>query len=235
MFLLMGRLDGEVARSDLFSTIYQSSLAKEHRGLITGKIRGQTGLPEVEANRPSAHLRWALQQMKTRGWTHEQWGQTFTSFTDGGTLGTEPICILESVRAPFDCPGRLRYESIEQHYIRLAFVELGFDPVPLYISEWNDAQRTFEAVENVMVKAIDLAEADERAGRSTLRFSDRDELALRELFGITEAALAAQAHVQAEAEAEADEADRLKVEKLAQLPEALIDITDWFNPEGVTK
>lgn len=204
MFLHMGRPDGTAERSTLLDTIFGAALAKEHRSLITGKIRGQTGLPKQEADRPSAHLRWALQQMKIRGWTYEEWGSTFTSFSNGGTLGDGPICILESVRAPFDAPGSLVYEAIEQKYIRLAFVKLD-QPVPLYVSEWNDDQRTFEAVEKVMLKAIELAEADERTGVST--FEGLGELQLRELFGITEEALAANtARLIAEQEQEKSEA-----------------------------
>lgn len=190
----MGRPDGITRKAELFDTIYTAALGREHRRLITGKIRGQTGLPESEANKPSAHLRWALQQMKTRGWSYEEWGELLTDFKGRGTLGTGPICILESVRAPFDGPAHLRFETIEQKYIRLAFVKLGFDPVPVYISEWNDSQRTFESVENVMLEAIVLAEDDERAGRST--FDGLFDSELRDMFGITPEALrAAQEHL----------------------------------------
>lgn len=193
----MGRPDGITRKSDRFDTIYTSILGKQHRKVITGKIRGQTGLPETEADKPSAHLRFALQQMKTRGWTNEQWGQLITDFRGDGTLGTDPICILESIRAPFDAPSTLRYESVEQKYIRLAFAKLGFDPVPIYLSEWNDSQRTFESVENVMLKAIELSEDDERAGRSA--FEGLFDNELRDLFGITlEALQAAQEGLQPE-------------------------------------
>lgn len=195
MFVRMGRPSGETRRPNRLEVILTQAMSLQHRSLITRKIEGQTGAPHDQAGQPSAHLRWALQQMKTRGWTNEDWGQLFT---DDGTLGDGPICMLEAVRAPFDAPGTLKYESIEQLYLRLAFKTLEVDPIPVYLSEWNDAQPTFEAVENVVLKAIELAEADERAGRST-PFAEFDEEGLRELLGVTEEAVtAAQDHLEAE-------------------------------------
>lgn len=131
------------------------------RRQINSQINGQTGEPASTADRPSVHLRWALQQMKLRGWRNDDWGQLFES---DGKFGTGPICLLEAVGAGTDAPGSTSYESPEQFYLRSAFVALGQE-VPLYLSNWNDEQETFGPVEAVLLKAIELAEADEAEAR----------------------------------------------------------------------
>lgn len=188
MLSRMGRPSGVTKKPDLFDCIFTAAMAREHRSLITSKIRGQTGLPDTEADRPSAHLRWGVQQMKLRGWTNTDWGSLLEQGDDGGLkVGDGPICMLESVRAPFDAPGQMQYESVEQHYIREAFVVLKFDPIPVYLSEWNDAQAEFSAIELVMTKAIELAEMDERQGRD--RFGNLSEDELRQRFKVSKEAL----------------------------------------------
>lgn len=153
----------------------------KRRQLITGKIRGQTGLPPQFAELPSAHLRWALQQMKTRGWRNDDWGRLLEP--DSDKLGDGPICLLEAVHTGLDAPGSPEFEGPEQFYLRRAFVALGWEPA-LYLSEWNDAQETFEPVETLLNKAIELAEKDERAGRKPYLGRRREELL--GLYGITQ-------------------------------------------------
>lgn len=192
---------------NMLDTLMHKYFAASQRVLISSKIRGQTGLGAIDAERPSAHLRFGLQQMKTRGWTNEQWGTLLEQDEDGGLkVGTGPVCILESVKAPYDGPAQLKHESTEQHYIRLAMKELGVEPIPIYISDWNDSQATFEAVENVMLKAIELAEADERTGLN--RFGGLSASELRDLFGITVEAIQA-AQVKQREEAARQEASKV--------------------------
>lgn len=152
---------------------------ENRRRLINQKITDQTGQPLPDANKPSAHLRWALQQMKLRGWRNDDWGALFD---DRGKLGTGPICLLEAVGSGADAPGCTIYESAEQFYLRSAFVALGQE-VPLYLSNWNDEQETFEPVETVLLKAIELAEADEAEGRTEWGTLNQDEL--NERWGFT--------------------------------------------------
>ena len=184
----MGRQDGKVQKSNIANTVMASTLAKEHRHTISAKIRGQANLSPADSERPSVHLRWALQQMKLRGWTNEAWGNLFDD-PAMGRLGTGPICILESVRSPMDGPATLRYEAVEQKYLRWAFKQLAdegvFPEVPVFVSEWNDAQESFEPIETVMLRAISLAEADERNGWSEGDRFSTDQLELMDMFGLT--------------------------------------------------
>lgn len=159
--------------------LFAQVVGQERHVKVTEKIRAQTGLPATEARRPSVHLRWGLQQMKLRGWSSDDWGRLFD---DEGRLGDGPICILEAVQSPLDAPAHLGQETVEQFYIRLAFVELGQE-CPVYISVWNDAQEDFAPVETVMNKAIELAEADEAKGDNRAYNLNTPELAA--LFGIT--------------------------------------------------
>lgn len=167
------------ASNDYVDAIFAQMLGSKRRRTVTSKIRGQTGLPDKEAERPSVHLRWGLQQMKLRGWRTDDWGDLFDK---DGSLGTGPICILASVTAPMDAPAKLSLETPEQFYLRAAFVALGRE-CPLYLSNWNDEQTTFEAIEEVVNKAIELAEGDEAVGAQP--WVDATEEHLRKLFGIT--------------------------------------------------
>jgi len=151
----------------------------DRRNRINQRISGQTNQPTHQADRPSVHLRWALQQMKLRGWNSKDWGALFD---DDGKLGTGPICLLEACGAGADAPGAFSYESPEQFYLRSAFVALGQE-VPLYLSSWNDEQETFEPIETVLLKAIELAEADEAAGVKPWVEMTEGQFAKR--FGIT--------------------------------------------------
>lgn len=166
--------------NNFIETVMAQMCGAERRAVITGKIRGQTGLPRADAERPSAHLRWALQQMKTRGWRNDDWGTLLED--DGETLGDGPICLLEAIHAPVDAPGNVDCEGPEQFYVRSAFVALGWPPA-CYLSEWNDAQETFEPIEAVLLKAIELAEADERDDVQPWKDTSREELYAK--FGIT--------------------------------------------------
>jgi hypothetical protein len=182
------RNDGQIVKTEFVDLVNYSSRAAQFRDLITDRIRGQAGLQRRDADRPSAHLRWALQQMRLRGWSNEQWGNLFVTDdeTDGVKVGTGPICLLESVRAPFDAPSTLNFECIEQKYLRLAFKELKVDPVPVYLADWNDEQTDFTAVETVITTAIALAEYDEASGVKRFPTGQRE---LQELFGLTHEAL----------------------------------------------
>lgn len=117
--------------------------------------------------------------MKLRGWRNDDWGKLLE---DDGSLGSDPICVLEAIHGYADAPGDLAFESPEQFYVRSAFPALGWD-APLYISEWNDEQETFEPVETLLNKAIELAEADERAGRKPYD-GETPNKELRQLFRI---------------------------------------------------
>ena len=182
----MSRPDGVTKQTNIIEVLTSAMAARENRAMISGKIRGQANLSPIDAERPSAHLRWALQKLKLRGWTNEQWGELFVDW-ENGEEGQGPICILESVRAPFDSPSDLKYEALEQKYLRLAFKSLYDDgiisEIPLYVSIWNDAQQSFEPIETVMQRAIDLAEADERSGHGSFIGKDQEELMA--MFGIT--------------------------------------------------
>lgn len=179
----MGRPSGTVQKPNALNTALARLAATAARGVITERISEQTGLSVSEADSPSAHLRWALQQMKLRGWENTDWGQLLN--TDG-SLGDGPICILESVKSPFDSPYQLTQESTEQKYIRLAIKDIGVDPIPAYVSIWNDEQAEFDAVETVMLRAIDLAVTDEQV---TNRFHGLNQAELMDLFGLTKDAI----------------------------------------------
>lgn len=170
------------------SNFLDALLAQVHgmdrRVLVNSTIRGQTGLPADQVDRPSVHLRWGLQQMKLRGWRSDDWGLLY----ENGQLGDGPVCILEAVQAPMDAPGNLHMETPEQFYLRLAFVELGQE-CPLYLSDWNDRQDSFEAIEEVVNKAIELAESYEATG-NRLAWEASPETRMH-LFGITEERIAA--------------------------------------------
>jgi hypothetical protein len=182
----MGRPSGSTEDATFANTLMASVFTSMARDQVTRKIREQKGLGPSEAGRASAHLRWGLEQMRLRGWSNKDWGELFTDVR--GTPGQGPICILESVQGTADAPSQLIFESIEQHYIRLAFKELGVDPIPVYISEWNDAQAEFEPIETVLLWAARTAERDERAGVN--RFP-RDNAKLRDMFGLTVGAIVA--------------------------------------------
>lgn len=112
---------------------------------------------EDNAGLPSVHLRWGLEQMRSRGWRTDDWGELLD---EHGNVGDDPICLLASVSAPMDSPTTVAMETPEQFYLRLAFAALDWDP-PLYLSQWNDDQTDFASVETLVCKAIELAEADE--------------------------------------------------------------------------
>jgi hypothetical protein len=208
----MRRSDGETKQGSRIENIFTTMTARRHRALISDQIRAKAGVTPQDAERPSVHLRFALEQMRTRGWTNEQWGSLIADY-DTGQMGDGPVCILESVRAPFDSPGTLDTESIEQKYIRAGFRQLLDDEmiteIPVYVSEWNDAQETFEPIEAVMMAAIILAEGDERGGHN--RFGGLDQGELMVTFGLTKAAIEREsAKLDAEAAADAKTAaDRL--------------------------
>lgn len=167
------------------------ALMAQHQGikrrrLVTSKIRGQTLIDAEHAERPSIHLRWGLQKMKLRGWRNDDWGQLFDEY---GNEGQGPICLLEAVHAPMDSPGQLIWESPEQYYLRLAFVALDWDP-PLYLSEWNDAQKDFDPIEQLMLTAIALAETDEAVGAAPYDEAEANSVR-HERFGITKEKLEA--------------------------------------------
>lgn len=192
MFSGMTNRPSGSASSSVLDAIAAAIHGERRRETINSRIRGQLGLPEKQANRPSVHLRWGLQQMKLRGWRADDWGQLFN---DEGQLGDGPICILEAVGAPMDGPATMAMETPEQFYLRLAFVELEQE-CPLYLSEWNDAQDDFSAVETIVNKAIELAEADEANDvKPYLHLSDRQRA---ERFGITQERLDA-AHAEQQA------------------------------------
>lgn len=167
------------ATSNVIDSILAQMAGAERRVLITNMIRKGGGIDVLRAELPSVHLRWGLHQMRTRGWRTDDWGKLLN---DDHSLGDGPICLLESIQAPMDAPSSLHAETPEQFYLRLAFVKLGWD-VPIYLSNWNDEQASFEPVATLMLKAIELAETDEEEGvQPWERF---DELELRALFGIT--------------------------------------------------
>lgn len=149
------------------------------RRTINALISADTNQSLDEANRPSAHLRWALQQMKLRGWRNDDWGRLFA---EEGGIGDGPICLLEACGAAADAPSNVDAECPEQFYLRSAFVALGQE-VPLYLSKWNDEQETFAPVETVLLKAIELAEADEAEGQRPWRQLTPTQL--NERFGFT--------------------------------------------------
>lgn len=175
----MGRPDGSNIKQTAIDLVMGSMAILGMRNHISAQITDQLGVPRDKADLPSQHLRFGLRQMKLKGWTNEKWGD----FDGDG-----PICILESVKGLQDAPGGLRFESLEQKYIRLAFKQLtdegAFTEVPVYISEWNDEQDDFAIIEMVMLRAIGLAEEDEAAGDVTTRFP-KDEKQLRDMFGLT--------------------------------------------------
>lgn len=166
--------------SNPIDAFFASIAGQDRRQAINRQVRGQAGVPQDQADRPSVHLSWGLQQMKLRGWRADDWGQLFT---DDGSLGDGPVCILEAVGAPMDGPANLGLETPEQYYIRLAFVQLGQE-CPLYLSNWNDEQEDFAVVETIVNKAIELAAADEaRDEQPYLQLSARERA---ERFGITQ-------------------------------------------------
>lgn len=186
------------ATTNTIDAILAKVAGLERRNVINSKIRAQTGLQWTDADRPSVHLRWGLQQMKLRGWRSDDWGQLLDK---DGSMGTGPICILEAVQTPLDAPGELHLESPEQFYLRSAFVVLERE-CPLYLSNWNDEQTDFEAIEEVVNKAIELAEFDEATGAKPYEGATEEQL--QSLFGITKGRLhAAIAEQKAEAASEA--------------------------------
>lgn len=193
MFGRMTNRPSGTASNDYVDALFAQIAGRNRRKIVTGKIRGQTGLPDKEADRPSVHLRWGLQQMRLRGWRADDWGDLLDR---DGNIGTGPICILSSVTAPMDAPAKLSLETPEQFYLRAAFVALGRE-CPLYLSNWNDEQTDFEAIEEVVNQAIELAEGDEAVGAKPWAEASEDQL--RALFGITpERIEAAQAAEKAE-------------------------------------
>lgn len=160
--------------TDMFDGI-MAVVARERRlQIINETITEDFG---VESPKASDRLRWGLQQMKLRGWRNDDWGLLMDNH---GKMGDGPICLLESISAGIDSPN-LTLETVEQYYLRLAFVELG-EEVPVYLSTWNDEQTEFAPIERIMLKAIELAAADEAEGIVPNRL-DRDKL--WEKFGIT--------------------------------------------------
>lgn len=181
----MGRPSGTVVKATTETTLFAALAAGSQRNKVTRFIGEGNGISRAAADKASEHLRWALEQLESRGWTNKDWGQLFQP---GGELGVGPVCILESVRAPFDCPSKLRQESLEQKYIRLALATFGITPA--YVSMWNDRQTEFEPIRTVLLRAIELAEEDEEAGKS--RFPE-DQAGLMALFGLTVESILAEA------------------------------------------
>lgn len=180
----MGRPTGQTRQTNAIDMLMTSIFTRGQHIQVSEEIVGQTGCTIEHAALPSAHLRWGLRQIKLRGWSNTDWGALF----DGNQLGDGPICILESVRAPSDAPSQLHYELSEQKYLRLALRVLGVEPIPVYVSEWNDSQAEVDAIETVLEKAIELAEADEAEGNIGGRWPT-SQTSLMELFGITREAL----------------------------------------------
>lgn len=156
--------------------------ATRRRTIVSQKIRAQTGQPPEAADRTSVHLRWGLQQLRTRGWRNDDWGKLLN---DDGTIGDGPVCLLEAMHSPIDAPGALYAETDEQLYLRWAFVVLELQ-CPVYLSLWNDDQQDFSNVEIIVEKAITLAEADERSGRIPWFRQDLSQQQLFTAFGLTD-------------------------------------------------
>lgn len=180
----MGRPTGEVKATNALDMMLSNLVYAGQRRLVNSHIVGQLGCTTEHADLPSVHLSWALRQIKTRGWSNNDWG----TLLEGEQLGTGPICLLESVRSVADAPSQLPHESAEQKYIRLALRILGVEPVPIYVSEWNDAQAEVDPIITVLEKAIELAENDERDGH-TGGVWPNSQTALMQMFGITREAL----------------------------------------------
>lgn len=163
----MTRTEPNGVESNYLEMLYCRELGIDERKRITDLIAHNDGGPTVaNADLPSAHLRYGLKLMRERGWSKDGWGDL---------KGDGPICILESVRAPFDCPSVLDLETPEQYYIRKAFVQLGL-PSPKYVAVWNDEQESFGTVEMVMETAIFAAEADESRGEAPYKTRGQTDL-----------------------------------------------------------